>query len=64
MTNIRESTLQELTYTIAILRKQYQNKPNEEIGKKIDELVGERGKILHSMRLNKESLWKIIKFDV
>ena len=51
MPNIRESTLEELTYTIAILRKQYESKPSEAIGKAIDELVEERGKILHSMRL-------------
>ncbi len=52
MPNIRESTLEELTYTIAILRKQYESKPSEAIGKAIDELVEERDKILHSMRLN------------
>ena len=52
MPNVREATLEELTYTIAILRKQYKCKPTEAIGKAIDELVGERNKILHSMRLN------------
>lgn len=52
MPNIREATLEELTYTIAILKKQYKCKPTETIGKAIDELVDERGKILHSMRLN------------
>ena len=51
MPNIREATLQELTYTIAVLRKQYKCKPSEAIGKAIDELVEERNKILHSMRL-------------
>jgi len=49
MPNIREITLQELTYSIAILRKQYKSKPSETIGKSIDELVEERSKILHSM---------------
>jgi hypothetical protein len=52
MPNIRESTLEELTYTIAILRKQYKSEPSEAIGKAIDELVETRGKILHSMNLN------------
>jgi hypothetical protein len=52
MPNIREVTLQELTNSIAILRKQYKCKPYESIGKSIDELVDERNKILHSMRIN------------
>ncbi|MFY9637487.1 MAG: hypothetical protein WAK14_01645 [Methanobacterium sp.] len=52
MPNIREVTLQELTNSIAILRKQYKCKPSESIGKSIYELVDERNKILHSMRIN------------
>jgi hypothetical protein len=52
MPNIREITLQELTNSIAILRKQYNCKPCESIGNSIDELVEERSKILHSMGLN------------
>lgn len=49
MPNIREITLQELTISIAILRKQYKCKPIESIGKSIDELVDERNTLLHSM---------------